>query len=35
MLNSGKKFRASRDKKDKYSNSCVVRKHFSERNKKP
>ena len=21
--------------KNKYSNSCVVRKHFSERNKKP
>ena len=32
MLNSGKK---SRDKKIKYSNSCVVRKFFSERNKKP
>ena len=26
MLNSGKKFRASHDKKNKYSNSCVVRK---------
>jgi hypothetical protein len=26
MLNSGKKFRALRDKKSKYSNSCVVRK---------
>ena len=34
MLNSGKKFRTSRDKK-KYSNSCVVRKKNSERNKKP
>ena len=33
MLNSGKKFRAFRDKKNKYSNSCVVRKFFSERNK--
>ena len=26
MLNSGKKIRASREKKKKYSNSCVVRK---------
>ena len=26
MLNSGKKFRAMRDKKNKYSKSCVVRK---------
>ena len=34
MLNSGKKFRALRDKK-KYSNSCVVRKKNSEQNKKP
>jgi hypothetical protein len=34
MLNSGKKFRALRDKK-KYFNSCVVRKIFSERNKNP
>ena len=25
MLNSGKKFRALRDKKNKYSNSCLVR----------
>jgi hypothetical protein len=33
MLYSGKKFRALRDKK-KYSNSGVVRKHFSKRNKK-
>ena len=32
MWNSGKKFRALRDKK-KYSNSCVVRKKYSERNK--
>ena len=35
MLNSGKKFRATRDKYNKYSSSCVVRKIFSERNKKP
>ena len=35
MLNSGKKFRALLDKKGKYSNSCVVRKKNSERNKKP
>ena len=35
MLNSGKKIRASCDKKNKYSNSCVVRKQISERNKKP
>ena len=35
MLNSGKKIRALRDKKNKYSNSRVVRKKFSERNKKP
>jgi hypothetical protein len=33
MLNSGKKIPASRDKKNKYSNSCVVRKKNSERNK--
>ena len=32
MLNSGKKIR---DKKNKYSNSRVVRKKNSERNKKP
>ena len=32
MLNSGRKLCAI---KKKYSNSCVVRKHFSERNKKP
>ena len=35
MLNSGKKLRALRDKKNKYSNSCVLRKTISERNKKP
>ena len=35
MLNSGKTIRALRDKKTKYSNSCVVRKKNSERNKKP
>ena len=35
MLNSGKKIRALRDKKYKYSNSCVVRKKFYERNEKP
>ena len=34
MINSGKKFRALRDKKNQYSNSCVVRKNISERNKK-
>ena len=34
MLNPGKKFRALRDKKNKYSNSCVVRKNNSEQNKK-
>ena len=34
LLNSGKKIRASRNKKYKYSNSCVVRKKISERNKK-
>jgi hypothetical protein len=34
MLNFGKKIRALRDKK-KYSNSCVVGKKNSERNKKP
>ena len=33
MLNSGQKFRAKRDKKN-YSNSRVVRKKISERNKK-
>ena len=35
MLNSGKKIRALCDKKNKYSNSCVVRTQISERNKKP
>ena len=35
MLSSGKKFRALRDNKNKYSNSCVHRKKISERNKKP
>ena len=35
MLNSGKKIPALRDKKNKYSNSCVARKKNSERNKKP
>ena len=35
MLNSGKKMCALRNKKNKYSNSCVVRKKNSERNKKP
>ena len=35
MLNSGKIFRALRDKKKYYLNSCVVRKKNSERNKKP
>ena len=33
MLISGKKIRAMRDKINKYSNSCVVRKNISERNK--
>ena len=33
MLNSGKIFRALRDKINKYSNSRVVRKKLSERNK--
>ena len=35
MLNSEKKIRALRDKKNRYSNSRVVRKKISERNKKP
>ena len=35
MLSSGTKFRTLRDKKNKYSNSRVARKKFSERNKKP
>ena len=30
MFNSGKKFRALRDKKNKYSNSRVVRKKYSQ-----
>ena len=34
MLDSGKKFRALRDKKNKYYISRVVRKKNSERNKK-
>ena len=33
MLNSVKKFRALRDKKNKYSNSRVVRKKIYERDK--
>ena len=33
MLNSGKKIQ--RDKKNLYSNTRVVRKKISERNKKP
>ena len=35
MLNSGRKNCTLRDKKNKYSNSSVVRKKNSERNKKP
>ena len=35
MLNSGKKISALLDKKNKYSNSRVVRKKNSERDKKP
>ena len=35
MLISGKKIRALPDKHNKYSNSRVVRKNNSERNKKP
>ena len=35
MWNSGKIFRTLRNKKNKYSNSCVVRKKNSERNKIP
>ena len=34
MINSGKKIRAWRDKKNKYSDLCCPKK-FSERNKKP
>jgi hypothetical protein len=35
MLNSGKKICALCDEKNKYTNSCVVWKKNSERNKKP
>ena len=35
MLNSGEKNCAEHDNKNKYSNSCVIRKKNSERNKKP
>ena len=35
MLNSGKNFRALLDKKNKYSNSCVVQKKISELDNKP
>jgi hypothetical protein len=35
QLNSGKTILGLRDKKNKYSNSRVVRKKISERNKKP
>ena len=35
MMSSGKKIRASLDKKKKYSNSCALRKKNSERNEKP
>ena len=35
MLNFGKQICALRDKTNKYSNSCVVRKKYSEQNKKP
>ena len=36
MINSGKQIRAKRNKKkNEYSNTCVVRKKISERNKKP
>ena len=34
MLNSGKKIRTARQK-NKYSNSCIVQKKKTERNKKP
>ena len=33
MINSGKKIRALRDKKNKYSNSCVVRKKIMNKTK--
>ena len=35
MLNSGKKNSRFARQKNKYSNSCVVRNKYSERNKKP
>jgi hypothetical protein len=35
ILDFGKKIRALLDKKNKYSISRVVRKHFYERSKKP
>ena len=35
MLNSGEKNCALHDNKNKYFNSCVVRKKNSERNQKP
>ena len=35
MLNSGEKIALYARQKYKYSNSCVVRKQISERNKKP
>ena len=35
MLDCGKKISRFARQKKKYSNSCVVRKIFSERNKKP
>ena len=35
MLNPEKKICALPDRKNKYSNSCVVRKKIYERNKKP
>ena len=35
MMNSGKKICALPDKKNKFSNSRVVRKKNSEQNKKP
>ena len=35
MLYSGKKFALCATTNNKYTNSCVVRKKISERNKKP
>ena len=35
MLNSGKKIRVSRDKKNKYSNFCVSEKKILNEPKKP